>query len=378
MKKAFFTFLTLLAALHGKTQINQSTRTDNRLTNKTDTIVQNAASTFMKDTARVGLSIGIIKDGKPYIFNYGSTEKRKFLLPTNNTMYEIGSISKTFTGTLLAQAIVDKKVNLDDDIRKYLTGSYPNLEYHAQPIKIVHLANHTAGLTQFLPDRPDVFQHPPDSIPILLTEVQKNYSKDRFLKDLHTVKIDTVPGFVYKYSNAGAQLISFILEDVYNKSYKELIKKYITEPLRMKHTSASVKNNMSGMLAKGYSPNGIRMPFNPPILMPAGGIFSSVSDMLNYLKFQLDKKNETVNFSHKVTWGDTSDFAIGLYWRMNKTSRGKLKIWHTGGTFGFSSYCVVYPELNTGFVLLSNQSDQTSQDELINAADNIFEAIFNK
>ncbi len=215
MKETFFIFFTLLLALHGRTQITQSTRTDNRLINKIDTIIQNVASTFMKDTLRVGLSIGIIKDDKTYTFNYGSTEKGKDLLPTSNTIYEIGSISKTFTGTLLAKAIADKKVKLDDDIRKYLTGNYPNLEYNGQPIKLVHLVNHTSGLPPFLPNKPEVFQHPQNSIPFLITAIQKNYTKEKFLNDLRNIKIDTVPGFNYKYSNVAAQLLSFILEKVY-------------------------------------------------------------------------------------------------------------------------------------------------------------------
>lgn len=378
MKEPFFLFFTLLLALHGRTQNAQSTRTINHLTNEIDAIVNDAASTFMKDTSRVGLSIGIIKDGKAYTFNYGSTEKGKDFLPTNNTIYEIGSISKTFTGTLLAKAIVDKKIKLDDDIRKYLTGSYPNLEYNGKPIKMVHLVNHTSGLPRFLPNKPEVFQHPQDSIPLLIASMQKNYTKEIFLNDLHNIKLDTIPGFNYKYSNVAAQLLGFILEKVYKKTYGELIEQFISEPLKMKHTEVGIKTNMAGRLAKGYSSTGKNMPYMPPLLKPAGGIYSSISDMLHYIKFHLNENNALVNLSHKPTFGDTSNFAIALFWRINKTSKGKLKIWHTGGTFGFSSYCVLYPEFRTGIVLLSNEMDMTSQGELVNLADKTFEALFFK
>lgn len=378
MTKAFFIFFTLLLTLQGQTQTIQGSRTDNHFTNEIDTIIQNAALTFMKDTSRVGLSIGIIRDGKTYTCSYGSTEKGKDLLPTSKTIYEIGSISKTFTGTLLAKALADKKVALSDDIRKYLKGSYPNLEYNGQPIKIVHLVNHTSGLPPFLPNKPEVFQHPQDSIPLLITAIQKNYTKEKFLIDLHNIKVDTVPGFNYKYSNVAAQLVGFILENVYKKTYGELIKQLISEPLKMKHTEVDIKSNMARRLANGYSSTGTRMPYMPPLLKPAGGIYSSISDMLHYMKFHLNENNVTVNLSHKPTYGDTSNFAIGLFWRINKTSKGKLKIWHTGGTFGFSSYCVLYPESQTAIVLLSNEMDMTSQGELVNLADKIFEAIFDK
>ena len=378
MKEIFFSFSTLLLALHGRTQTPQGIRTNNSLRNQIDTVIQNAALTFMKDSSRVGLSIGIIKDDKTYTFNYGSTEKGKNLLPTGNTIYEIGSISKTFTGTLLAKAIADKKLKLDDDIRKYLTGSYRNLEYNGQTIRLVHLVNHTSGLPPFLPNKPEVFQHPQDSIPLLITAIQKNYTKAKFLNDLHNVKIDTVPGFNYKYSNVAAQLLSFILEKVYKKTYGELIEQFISEPLKMKHTEVDIKTNMAERLAKGYSSTGSKMPYMPPLLKPAGGIYSTVTDMLRYMKFHLNKNNAIANLSHKPTFGDTDNFAIALFWRMNKTLNGKLKIWHTGGTFGFSSYCVLYPEFKMGIILLSNEMDMTSQGELVGVADKIFEAVINK
>ncbi len=146
----------------------------------------------------------------------------------------------------------------------------------------------------------------------------------------------------------------------------------------MKHTEVDIKKNMAGRLAKGYSSTGSKMPYMPPLLKLAGGIYSSIPDMMHYMKFHLNKKNAIVNLSHKPTFGDTNNFAIALFWRMNKTSNGKLKIWHTGGTFGFSSYCVLYPEFNMGIILLSNEMDMTSQGELVGVADKIFEAVINK
>ena len=85
-------------------------------------------------------------------YHYGTMDKKTMQLPDNQTIYEIGSITKTFTGTLLAQALLDKKISLDDDIRKYLPEKYPNLEYENQPILVKHLANHTSRLEGFPTD----------------------------------------------------------------------------------------------------------------------------------------------------------------------------------------------------------------------------------
>ena len=199
------------------------TISDNPLKSRIDSIVQNAAGFFMEDSARVGLSIGIYNNGEIHTYNYGSTEKSKQNLPSDKTIYEVGSISKTFTGLLLAKAVLDNKVKIDDDIRKYLDEDYPNLEYAHQPIKLFHLLNHSSGLPYNLPDTPELFKNPNDSLPFILADIEKNYSRDKFFDDLHKVKIDTVPGIKLSYSNSAAQLLGYILEGVYKMSFGEML-----------------------------------------------------------------------------------------------------------------------------------------------------------
>ncbi len=142
--------------------------------------------------------------------------------PTANTLYEIGSITKTFTGTLLAQAVVEGKVNIDDDIRKYLSGSYPNLVYKGHPVKLFHLINHTSRLPFLLPNNINLSNFSQDTIPYIVSAQQKNYSKETFLKDLHVVELDTIPGTKYGYSNASTQLLGFILEKLYKYVFDKL------------------------------------------------------------------------------------------------------------------------------------------------------------
>ena len=372
--------LIILFFLHpslGQTQtVKQAIPTDNKLKSQIDTVVQKAAMPFIGDTSKVGLSIGIYKNGKVYSYNYGTTQRENPKLPTNKTVYEIGSISKTFTGTLLAQAVKDKKVKIDDDIRKYLDGSYPNLEYQGKPIKLSHLVSHISGLPFFLPDNPNLFQNANfDTLPFTISKIQQNYSKQKFFADLHNVKLDTVPGYNFHYSNVGAQLLKYILERVYNMTYDKLLNEYITKPLKMKNTNSLYSKNDFVNLAKGYNAKEKLMPYNPQILDAAGGIFSTTSDMLQYLKFHLDEKNEVVALSHKVTKGNINRFAIGLNWQEQLTEKKHKKIWQSGGTFGFSSYCVIYPELKIGIILLTNESDPTAQGGLEEIADKLFEKL---
>lgn len=344
-----------------------------------DSLTHESVLTYLSNTARVGLSVGIYQTNNLLTYHYGSTQKEKQVLPNDKTIYEIGSISKTFTGTLLAQAVKDKKVKIYDDVRLYLDGNYPNLEYKGHPIRLSHLVSHISGLPNFLPDNPSLFQNTSsDSLPFVLTRTLDNYSKQNFLDDLHKVKIDTIPGYKFRYSNSGPQLLKFVLERVYKKSYAELIKMFISKPLGMNNTTSKFKKNNLKNLAKGYNDKGRLMPYIPQNLDASGGLFSTIPDMLQYLKFHLDEKNEVVALSHKITTGDINNYAIGLNWQEVITSKKQKKIWQSGGTFGFSSYCVIYPERNIAIVFLTNEADNTAQTELGQIADKIFDYINNQ
>ena len=337
-----------------------------------DAVVERAARKFMSDARAVGLSVGVLKGGKTYTYNYGEVEKGKGRLPTRHTLYEIGSVTKTLTGVLLARAAVEGRVKLDDDVRKYLDGDYPNLEFDGRPVRLVHLSNHTSRLPLVLPDRPELFKDPnPFELPKVLTEIERNYTRDDFYRDLHKVRLDKAPGSDFKYSNAAAQLLGFILERVYRAPYERLVAEKIARPLKMRETVLTPSAAESKRLAKGHYEDGsVALPVTPQS-QAAGGLRSSVSDMLKYVEFHLDEGDEVVKLSHRPTWGDIKYYASGLSWQMNTTAGGRRRIWQSGGTFGFSSYCAVFPELGLGLVLLSNESDRDSQGRLNTSANEI-------
>ena len=337
-----------------------------------DAVVEKSARKFMSDQHSVGLSVGIFNANKVYTYNFGEVEKGKGQRPTEHTIYEIASITKTFTGVLLAQAVIENKVRLDDDVRKYLVGDYPNLEFNGQPIRLVHLINHTSRLPFVLPDRPELFKNPdPIELPKILTKIESSYTRADFYADLHKVKLDKVPGTEFKYSNSAAQLLGFILERLYGLPYEQLVIQKIAKPLRMRETRITLSEVEKKRLAKGHYENGsIALPGTPQS-QAAGGLRSSVSDMLKYIKFHLNENNEVIRLSHQPSWGDIKYYASGLNWQMIKPAAGPRKIWQSGGSFGFSSYCAVFPDLNVGIVLLSNESDQNSQGRLNTMADEI-------
>jgi D-alanyl-D-alanine-carboxypeptidase/D-alanyl-D-alanine-endopeptidase len=372
MKKELLLLSFLTCIMFCSAQTNRiKVPTDNKLKTAWDLLVDQSVSTFFKNNSRVGISLGIIKNGKAYIYNYGSTQKYKPELPTGNTVYELASITKTFGSTLLAKAVLEKKVNLNDDIRKYLKEDYPNLNYNGTPITLLNLVNLTSGLPNWMPDK-DIFgKADPDSIPYILDSVHTTYSRENFYRDLHQVKLQVLPGSVARHCNTAAQLIGYIMEGVYKNSYDNLLKAYFVNPLKMKNTSLIKRGKLPKQMAKGYDGKGRIMPIiDWEDLRVAASVASSSSDMLKYMAFQLNEANADVNLSHQPTFGKVEDGAIALNWKV-KVTDGTRSISHTGGSLGFSSYMVFYPDLKSGIVLLSNEADQGTQNELIALSEKI-------
>ncbi|PUZ26597.1 CubicO group peptidase, beta-lactamase class C family [Chitinophaga costaii] len=350
----------------------QRSASDNPLITKLDSAVQAALQQFISDTGRQGVSAGIFLHGQTFIYNYCQGDAAN--LPNKYTLYEIGTISQTFTGALLAQAVLEHRIKWSDDIRKYLHGAYPNLAYQGHPIQVKFLLSQVSGLPYLLPAIPDQLTLPEDTAIARMTRSQQGYTKANFLRDLHQVTIDTVPGYRIRYSNTAAQLAGFLLEDIYHQSYDQLLKKYITTPLHMQRTVTVVHPGIPG-LAVGYSQLGVATPYNPSTWTAAAGIYASVEDMVRYAHYQLNEKNPVISLTHQPVFGDSTTSNMGQYWQITKTESGCRKIWQSSATFGFSSYLVMYPEQEISIVLLSNESDHSTQQAQEAAAQEIYNAL---
>ncbi len=328
-------------------------------------ILDHAANEFFLNTPQaVGLSIGVVVNGKTYTFNYGTVEKGQVRRPTANTLYPIASITKTFTGTLLAQAALEKRVHLDDDIRKYLAGAYPNLEFEGHPIRLYDLLDHRSGLPFFLPDTPETQPDSSDNIPwtARISEQTQHYSSEDFFADLHKVKLTFIPGQKFSYSNAGAQLVGYILERVYGMPYQELLKKKLLNRLGMKGTTISLDTHQKVRLARGYDEKGHQMPEIEGQLQGAGAIKSSVNDMLKYARWGMSDEDAAAKLSHEPTFTSGS-YSAGLNWQIVRSGTDRL-IWQEGNIDGFNSLCLVEPERMLGLVVLANEEDRTSAHNL--------------
>ncbi|GAA3990644.1 serine hydrolase domain-containing protein [Mucilaginibacter dorajii] len=340
--------------------------TDNPRKTRLDMAVHNSTVDFMVTHKLIGLSIGIVRDGKKYTYNYGTVEKGKAQLPGSTTTFELASVTKTFTGILLAQAILDKKLQLTDDIRKYMNGDFPNLQYQDHPIRIVDLSNHTSGLPVELPNL-DTFKNAFDVL-----RMYDSYTNAQFLADIRKVKIDTLPGTRYGYSNAGVKLLGIILEKVYGQTYAGLLKKYITGPMQMKHTRIASAISDTTSYTKGYDGLSNPMPHvNFNMFGGAGSILSTAKEMLNYVEQNISEQIPAVKLAHRQTFA-SADGAMGLCWQINRKTVNGTRIWKSGGALGFRSYLAVVPEKKIGIIWLSNRSD-LPEEELSDMVDKLLQ-----
>ena len=200
-------------------------------------------------------------------------------------------------------------------------------------------------------------------------------NRNDFFAALHQARLNAVPGSRSQHSNAAVQLLRYILEDVYKTSIDQLIQRYISSPLEMTNTFFTVSKQRNMLLATGYDEQGNEPPdTSASYNWGAFGLDSCASDLVKFIQLQLDNTNEIVRFSHKKTFS-AGDHDVALTWLIHKFENGDSQLWCDGTTFGFSSYLIIYPELNSGIILLANECDASTPDKLGGIAYEIFKEI---
>ena len=336
-----------------------------------DRVVDAAAKTYLTANPQsAGISIAVVLGSQTWFYNYGVANRADKVPMTSDTLFPIASVTKTFTGTLLADAQLEGKLKLEDDVRTYLDGDYPNLESGGRSIHIADLVDHRSGLPFFIPDVPESQPDFKSDEPWLtrIGRLEASYSRNDFYADLHKVVLPGPPGKDFHYSNSGAMLASYILERVYGQSYETLVTNKILTPLGMTHTHLTLTAKQDATVAKGYDGEGRIMPNGNVIFLGAGALKSTARDMVKYVRWQMAESDPAVVLSHQSQTGGGA-YAAGLNWQM-LTQDNRRVVWQTGNIEGFNTYCITEPELKTGLVVFFNEADpkaNPAQGEMVNA-----------
>ncbi|MEL7122237.1 MAG: serine hydrolase domain-containing protein [Bacteroidota bacterium] len=374
MKNVLFWFIGLAIL---SCNSNESTNSD-QAEDPIQMAIKEQAESLLSDPKINAVSIGIYKNKKDYTAHFGELDKGEGNVPTDEAIYEIASVSKSFTGTLVAQAVVDKKLSLEDDVRKYLEGDYTNLEYEGNPIRVRHLVTHTAGLPRFFPDRiNDLFNTIDETLPFRIYEIEKDYSKEEFLTDLSKISIDIVPGTSYRYSNADVELMAHILEKAYQMPYERLLEENICKKAGMNNTKVHLSEEEVDLFANGYGETNQLVPHFANTLWGAGsGIKSTTADLIKYMKFQLDDNNTIVAASHESLYAD-ANLEIAYLWPIENNAEDGIYYNIHGGAFGTQNYLMIVPKYQLGISIITNQSGPETQGKLMSTLENLLEEVKN-
>jgi CubicO group peptidase (beta-lactamase class C family) len=291
-----------------------------------------------KDNKNAVITIGIIKNGKMTYDVYG---ENGIILPKEEYIYEIGSITKTFTTSLLCKAISEGRISLDDSIDKYL--SLQKKDYFPT---IRRLVTHTSGYKGYYFEKPMIsnFLHKENDF--------NGISEEMLLERLGKISLDD-SDYPFKYSNFGMATLGVVLERIYDKEYTQLMNDYISDDLGLKNTkisdgSGDLKNYWKWSESDAY--------------MPAGALLSNITDIMQYVKIHIGEKSDYLSMAHEALAevnATTASYgkmgiridAVGSGWMIDNE---KNIIWHAGGTGDYNSYIGFDKENQTGVVILSN------------------------
>lgn len=294
-----------------------------------------------KNNKNALITVGIIKDGKANFTVYGENAR---ILPNKEYTYEIGSVTKTFTTSLLCKSIYEGKADLSDPIDHYI--ELPSQDYYPD---LRRLVTHTSGY------KSHYFEWQMASN---ILGGEKNVFCGISTKKLNQ-KISRISledkDYSFKYSNFGLSVVGSVLAEIYDKDYSTLMNDFISSELKLEHTSMS---NGSGDM-QGYwgwkADDGYA---------PAGAIVSTIGDMMAYVKIHMMQEKPYLSLGHEAIaqvnatskqyeqMGIRID-AAGIGWMIDTENN---IVWHNGGTSNFNSYVGFNKERQVGVVILANMA----------------------
>jgi len=309
------------------------------------------AKVYVDSGVLMGAVIGVIDGDEDAVIGYGRFSEKRPQAPDGNTIYEIGSITKVFTGILLASLAEEGVVTLDEPVGKLLPKGVivPSraTDDGKRQITLVDLSTHTSGL----PRMPSNFSPPDPEHPY------ENYTAERLYQFLSAHMLRRAPSAQYEYSNLGAGLLGHALGLRAKHTYAALLRSRITNPLGMAYTHTLIPQAAVGQAAPPYTADGIpaeRWRF--ATVTGAGAIRSNVNDMLRFARANLKPDDaplgEALKQAQEIHWKPKGSGGVrmGLGWH---AGQGNTR-WHNGQTAGFHSYIAIDPDAQRAVVVLSN------------------------
>jgi CubicO group peptidase (beta-lactamase class C family) len=318
----------------------------------------NAIRAFLRQRVEVekrdvGIVVGIVDEQGSRIVSCGKMANGTDQEVNGDTLFEIGSITKTFTALLLQDMIERGEMKLDDPVAKYLAGPVRMPARNGKKITLLHLATHTSALPR-MPDNLD---------PKRADNLPADYTVEKLYAFLSGCKLTRDPGTKFEYSNLGLGLLGHVIALKAGTDYESLVVDRICRPLKMDSTRITLTPELKQRFAQGHNQMGYAvsgLDFN--VLMGAGALRSTANDMLKYVSANLGltpssltplmDKTHAVNFQSAFR-----RVGIGLAWLVQFDPQGRKIVSHGGGTDGFGTFAGFDKTRRRAAVVLSNSLD---------------------
>jgi CubicO group peptidase (beta-lactamase class C family) len=338
----------------------------------TCSLMDAASEASVRAYPRSGMEIGVLADGQRTFAGYGNAGARERVMPDERTVFEIGSITKVFTATLLAALVLEGRVRLDEPIGDLL----PDARGLPPEITPLRLITHTAGMPRLPPNLwRSLLRHP--------TNPYATYTEKTLAAYLRRYRPGTgnpttfragKPGAPFAYSNLGVGLLGQALAHAAGMAYEEAIIHYVCDPLGLSETRVTLTPELRARLAAPRSMHGRRTSnWDLPSLAGAGGIRSTAADMLTFFAANLVAERSTdpvplgeaLRLAHQVRAEAAPFGQIGMAWIIQPLGEGQDQddaerlYWHNGGTGGYTSWGGFVPARDSAIVVLVNHGPDT-------------------
>lgn len=306
-----------------------------------------AAQKFVDAERVVGISAGVVTEELGSVtFAVGRVSADDAKTPDENTLYEIGSVSKVLTGILLGESLLRDELTLEDTVLEHLPEGVTLAARRDDPIRLVHLTTHGSGLPRM----------PPNFDLENTARSWSEYGEDELYQCLSEFKALRQPGKRYAYSNLAVGLLGHVLELKLETPYEELLIELLCSPLGMNSTRIVLNEELKARFAPGTDSSLEPAPaWDMAVLAPCGGIRSSSADMLEFLKAHLDGDSpldgafrEALQVRSEYKQGKPQ---LGLGWHV--AGDGVTRI-HSGETAGYHAYCAINMVSGVGVIVLTN------------------------
>lgn len=311
------------------------------------------------------VSIGVLKDGG--WTKAGYRLEGDSLLPVKNDdkIFEIGSITKTFTASLIMKLADEGQLLLTDPMQDYLPVQLAQDSFEGSTITVQHLVTHTSGLSA----GPASFILPYLRALIFTPKnPNRNFKAKQYYRYLRKFELDYVPGEEWDYNNAGYGLLGEIASSLNGTSWEESVQQNIFDPLAMDNSYFEITKPNKDRFVEGITAKGKRSkPWEMKFINAAGAIKSTLNDMIRYASAELTAAPDSLHFLYAAQ--DPLSFSIrmpegklwdgnvmGLGWWHNLEDEQHPFIWHGGASGGYTSFIGFSKSGNKAVVILTNIS----------------------